>query len=315
MNNLSVQFQISAGQLAKPSIMDLVGNTPLIPLTRLSSSLPPQVRLYGKAEWFNPGGSIKDRPASNIIRDALERGLLQGKVLLDSSSGNMGIAYATYATSLGIPVHLILPGNASPARIAILRAHGVELTLSDPLEGSDGAQRMAEELAAAQPERYYYANQYSNPSNWRAHYLTTGPELVSQTEGRITHFVAGMGTTGTMTGTGRYLKAYNPDIKLVGVQPAAPMNGIEGVKHLSSSRVPAIYDASLVDELAYVETEEAHSMARRLAREEGLLVGVSAAAATHAAVQVAETLVEGDVVMIFPDSGVKYLDQPFWNEA
>jgi len=294
--------------------MDHVGNTPLLPLKRLSASLPPTVQLFAKAEWFNPAGSIKDRPASNIIRTALEKGWLEGKTLLDSSSGNMGIAYATYATALGIPVHLILPASVSPARIAILRAHGVQLTLSDPQEGSDGAQHMAEKLAETRSDLYYYANQYANPANWEAHYLTTGPEITAQTGGRITHFVAGMGTTGTMTGTGRYLKAYDPSIRLIGVQPSEPMNGIEGVKHLPTSRVPDIYDDNLVDEFVYIQAPKAHAMARRLAREEGLLVGVSAAAAAHAAFETASSLENGSVVMIFPDSGVKYLDQPFWVE-
>jgi len=292
--------------------MTLVGNTPLVPLTRLDGSLSPDVQVAAKAEWFNPGGSIKDRPAALILQNALNAGWLEDRILLDSSSGNMGIAYATFASALGIRTHLVIPANASPARIAILRAHGVKLILSDPLEGSDGAQKLAEELAAAEPERYYYANQYSNPSNWLAHYRSTGPEIIAQTTGAVTHFVAAMGTTGTMTGTGRYLKQYNPNIKLVGVQPPAPMSGIEGIKHLASSRVPDIYDPALVDRLLIVETEAAHAMARRLAREEGLLVGVSAAAAAHAALEVARSLNSGMVVTIFPDSGVKYLEQPFW---
>jgi len=313
MNTLSIQFQTQIQPAT--ALMALVGNTPLLFLSRIGQSLPAGVRLAAKAEWFNPGGSIKDRPAAQILQSALEAGLLEGKTLLDSSSGNMGIAYATYTAAMGIPLHLVVPANVSPARIAILRAHGVELTLSDPLNGSDGAQQIAEEMAAENPHRYYYADQYSNPSNGLAHYRTTGPEIVSQTQGGITHFVAAMGTTGTMMGTGRYLKAYNPQIQLTGVQPPAPMSGIEGVKHLATSRVPEIYDRKLVDRIAVVQTGEAHAMARRLAREEGLLVGISAGAAAHAAFELAKTLEQGTVVTIFPDSGVKYLEQPFWSEA
>lgn len=314
MNNLSVQWKSQTRSIPAAGIMSLVGNTPLVPLTRLAGDLSPDVQVAAKAEWFNPGGSIKDRPAARILQTALESGLLEGKILLDSSSGNMGIAYATFAAALGIRMHLVIPASAGPARLAILRAHGVELTLSEAGEGSDGAQRVAEELAAAEPGRYFYANQYSNAANWLAHYHTTGPEIVSQTGGAVTHFVAAMGTTGTMTGTGRYLKQYNPEIELVGVQPPAPMSGIEGVKHLASSRVPDIYDPSLVDRFVIVETEAAYSMARRLAREEGLLVGLSAAAAAHAAIQVARSLTKGTVITVFPDSGLKYLEQPFWEE-
>lgn len=291
-----------------------VGNTPLLPLRRIGAHLPPAVRILAKAEWFNPGGSIKDRPALNIIRTALADGSLQpGKRLLDSTSGNMGIAYATFGAALGIPVTLALPANASPERIAILRALGAELILTDPLEGSDGAIQAVRQLAAQNPERYFYANQYDNPANWQAHYLSTGPELVQQTEGRLTHFVAGVGTTGTLTGVGRYLRQYNPDIRIVAVQPSSAFHGLEGLKHLPTAIRPQIFDETLVDQTLEMETEKAHEMVRRLAREEGLFVGISSGAAAAAALRLAEGLEQGVVVTVFPDAGYKYLsDSSLW---
>jgi cysteine synthase B len=273
--------------------------------------------VLAKAEWFNPGGSIKDRPALNILRNALEDGLLTpGKRLLDSTSGNMGIAYATFGAALDIPVTLALPGNASPERASILRALGAELVLTDPLEGSDGAIRMARQLAAEQPERYYYANQYDNPANWQAHYLTTGPEIIQQTGGQITHFVAGLGTSGTLTGVGRYLRQYNPDIQLVAVQPDSSFHGLEGLKHIPSAIQPGIFDPSLPDRTLEISTEASYEMVRRLAREEGLFVGISSGAAALAALQVAAELEEGVVVTVFPDAGYKYLsDKTVWVEG
>jgi cysteine synthase B len=291
-----------------------VGNTPLLPLRRIGAHLAPAVQILAKAEWFNPGGSIKDRPALNIIRTALADGSLQpGKRLLDSTSGNMGIAYATFGAALGIPVTLALPANASPERIAILRALGAELILTDPLEGSDGAIQAVRQLAAQNPERYFYANQYDNPANWQAHYLSTGPELVQQTEGRLTHFVAGVGTTGTLTGVGRYLRQYNPDIRIVAVQPSSAFHGLEGLKHLPTAIRPQIFDETLVDQTLEMETEKAHEMVRRLAREEGLFVGISSGAAAAAALRLAEGLEQGVVVTVFPDAGYKYLsDSSLW---
>jgi cysteine synthase B len=292
----------------------LVGNTPLLPLNQVFNDLSPHVQVYAKAEWFNPGGSIKDRPALNILRTALADGSLSaGKRLLDSTSGNMGIAYATLGATLNIPVTLALPANASPERIAILRALGAELILTDPLEGSDGAIRVVRQLAAEQPERYFYANQYDNPANWQSHYLSTGPEIIQQTHGRITHFIAGLGTSGTLTGVGRYLRHYNPQIRLLAVQPDSPFHGLEGLKHISTSIQPGIFDASLPDITVEVTTESAFEMVRRLARKEGLFVGISSGAAAAAAEQVARELEEGVVVTVFPDAGYKYLsDRELW---
>jgi cysteine synthase B len=291
-----------------------VGNTPLIPLRRLTVGLAPQVQVYAKAEWFNPGGSIKDRPALNILRTALSDGsLAPGKRLLDSTSGNMGIAYATFGAALGVPVTLALPANASPERIAILCALGAELVLTDPLEGSDGAIRVARQMAAENPEQYFYANQYDNPANWLAHYHTTGPEIVQQTDCRVTHFVAGLGTSGTLTGVGRYLREFNPDIRLIAFQPDSPFHGLEGLKHMPTAIKPGIFDPALPDQILPVSSEEAYPMVLQLARQEGLFVGISSGAAAVAALKVAAELEEGIVVTVFPDAGYKYLsDRALW---
>ena len=293
-----------------------VGNTPMLVMRRVVAGLPGSVRLYAKAEWFNPGGSIKDRPAFNILRTALAScELVPGKRLLDSTSGNMGIAYTTFGAAMGVPVTLVMPANASAERISILRALGAELVLSDPLEGSDGAIRVARQIAAERPDLYFYANQYDNPANWQAHYYTTGPEILQQTSERITHLVAGLGTSGTLTGAGRYLREYNPELTLVAVQPNAPFHGLEGLKHMPSAIQPGIFDPALPDRTLEVTTEEAHAMVRRLAREEGLFVGISAGAAAVAALRVARDLDEGVVVTVFPDAGYKYLsDKALWQE-
>ncbi len=295
-------------------LAEAVGNTPLIPLQRITAGLAPGVRVLAKAEWFNPSGSIKDRPALNILQTALANGhLVSGRRLLDSTSGNMGIAYATFGAALGIPVSLVVPANASPERLAILRALGAELFLSDPLEGSDGAIRMARHMVAEQPERYFYANQYDNPANWQAHYLTTGPELVQQTGCQVTHFVAGLGTSGTLMGVGRYLREYNPEIQIIASQPDAAFHGLEGLKHMPSAIRPGIFEPTFADQTLDVSTEDAQRMVLRLAREEGLFVGISSGAAAVAALQVAHTLREGVVVTIFPDAGFKYLsDRHLW---
>lgn len=294
-----------------------VGHTPLLPLRRVTAHLSPHVQVYAKAEWFNPGGSIKDRPALNILRNALADGsLTPGKRLLDSTSGNMGIAYATFGAAMGIPVTLALPSNASPERIAILRALGAELILTDPLEGSDGAIRVACELAADNPERYFYANQYDNPANWQAHYYSTAPEIVQQTEGRITHFVAGLGTSGTLTGVSRFLRQYNPAVQIIAGQPDSPFHGLEGLKHMASAIQPGIYDPNLVDRSVAIPSEAAYKMVLRLAREEGLFVGISSGAAAWAALQVASEMEAGVVVTVFPDAGYKYLsDKALWGKA
>ncbi len=292
-----------------------IGHTPLFRLRRVTQPIPDAVEVYAKAEWYNPGGSVKDRPAAAIIQRALDSGDLgTGRVLLDSTSGNMGIAYATLGAALGIPVHLAIPSNASRERITILRALGAGLTLTDPSEGSDGARLVAAEMLAREPEHYFYADQYSNPANWQAHYWTTGPEVLEQTGGRVTHFVAGVGTTGTITGAGRYLHQAVPDARVVAVQPEGPMHGLEGLKHLPTSLIPPIYDPTVADATEAVATEEAYAMARRLAREEGLFVGVSAAAAAVAALRIVTRLEAGVIVILFPDSGMKYLDAAFWSQ-
>ena len=288
----------------------LVGNTPLVSFRRITAGLAPGVHVLAKAEWFNPGGSIKDRPALNIIRTALADGSLSpGKRLLDATSGNTGIAYATFGAALGIPVTLAMAANASAERIAILRALGAELILTDPSEGADGAIRQVQAMAAERPDYYFHANQYDNPANWQAHYHSTGPEIVAQTGGCVTHFVAGMGTSGTLTGVGRYLKQYNPAIQLIGGQPDGPFHGIEGIKHIPTAIPPKIYDPSLPDRIEQVSAEQAYGMVRRLAREEGFFVGVSSGANLAIALRVAAELEEGVVVTVFPDAGYKYLSE------
>lgn len=295
----------------------LVGNTPLLPLVTLSKDTSPNVEVFAKAEWFNPSGSVKDRPAWEIIRQALHRGdIIPGKHLLDSTSGNMGIAYATFGTALGIPVTLAVPSNASPERIKILRALGAELVLTDPLEGSDGAIRAAKKLAADHPEKYFYANQYDNPANWQAHYRTTGPEIVEQTEGKITHFIAGLGTSGTLTGTSRYLREHVPDVEIIAIQPDSPFNGLEGLKHMETAITPGIYDPAAADRVVTVSTEEAYDMVRCLTNQEGYFVGISSGAAAAATLRIAEELDSGVVVTVFPDAGFKYLsDQELWKDT
>lgn len=299
-----------------PGLLSAVGDTPLIQLQRSLPRRSRGIRILIKAEWFNPGGSVKDRAARLILQTALRNGYLEGeKVLLDSTSGNMGMAYATFGTILGIPVHLAIPSNAGSDRLSNLRALGAKLTLTDPLEGSDGAREVAAQMAKENPERFYYADQYSNPANWIAHYETTGPEIVAQTEGMVTHFIAGLGTTGTMMGCGRFLKERVPGVQLVAVQPNSPLHGLEGLKHLATSPVPEIFDSSLPDVTIEVATEDAYRTIRQLAREEGMLVGISAGAAIHAALELASQLQEGLIVVLLPDSGHRYLSQPFWSET
>ncbi len=270
--------------------------------------VPTPVEVYAKAEWFNPGGSVKDRPALYIV-EAGERsgGLTRDKILIDSSSGNTAIAYALIGAVKGYRVHLVMPANVSQERKALVKAYGATLIESDPLEGSDGAIRLVRQMVAADPDRYFYADQYNNPANWRAHYETTGPEIWCQTDGRITHFVAGLGTTGTLVGTGRYLKERRPSIELVGVQPVDELSIIEGLKHLETALVPGIYDPGLVDRSLFVDPDAAWDMVQRLAREAGLFVGLSSGAAMHATLEVARELDQGVVVTLFPDDGSKYL--------
>ncbi|MGA2112934.1 MAG: cysteine synthase family protein [Anaerolineales bacterium] len=293
-----------------------VGETPLLPLRRVDPGLPSSVRVFCKAEWLNPSGSVKDRSAWYIVREALQAGELSGgKALLDSTSGNMGIAYATLGAALGFRVRLVIPGSVSHERISILGALGAELLVSSPLEGSDGAQQLAVQEFDREPGRFFYANQYNNPANWKAHFETTGPEIWEETRGSVTHLIAGLGTTGTLMGAGRFLRRQNPKIYLGAVQPASPFHGLEGLKHLATSHLPGIYDPGLQDEVLEVETEEAYAMVRLLAREEGLFVGVSSGAAALAALRIARRLSRGSIVAIFPDSGHKYLSQEFWGQA
>jgi cysteine synthase B len=296
-------------------VVDLIGNTPLLRLPKIGTAFP-GVEFYAKAEWVNPGGSVKDRPALNIIREAERVGLMsKDKILIDSTSGNTGIAYAMICAARGYRVRLCMPSNVSLERKRILKAYGAEIVFTDPMQGSDGAIRRVRQMAAENPDLYFYANQYDNPANWRAHYNTTAPEIFEQTEGRVTHFVAGLGTSGTFIGTARRLKELNPGIRCISFQPDSPFHGLEGMKHMPTAIVPGIYDPSVADENLEIPTEEAYAMTLRLAREEGLLAGVSAGAAMLAAVKVAEKVSSGVIVTIFPDSGDKYLSERFWDEG
>ena len=308
----------SASLIAIPTSLEAqVGNTPLLQLRRVAeiAGLPEQVQLYAKAEWFNPSGSVKDRPALNIIRTAEWQGLLKpGMTLMDSTSGNMGIAYAMLGAARGYRIKLTLPENASPERIAILRSYGAELIFTDPLEGSDGAITEVRRLAAESGQDVYYANQYNNPANWQAHYYTTANEIWQQTGRQVTHFIAGLGTSGTFVGTTRRLKELNPHIRCISFQPDSPFNGLEGLKYMETAIKPGIYDPYAADDDLPLKTEEAYGMARILARQEGLFVGISSAAAVAASVQVARQQKEAVVVTILPDNGFKYLSERFWNE-
>ena len=296
------------------SILSQIGHTPLIRLRRIGLEFP-NVQLMAKAEWFNPGGSVKDRAAASIVAAAEQSGQLRkGKTLLDASSGNTAAAYALICAARGYPVTLCVPANASPEVLKALKAFGATLVLTSPLESSDGAIREAKRLAAAEPDRYFYADQYNNPANWQAHYRTTGPDIWEQTQGEVTHLVAGLGTSGTLMGTGRFLKEQKPSLQAVAVQPDSPLHGLEGLKHMDTSIVPGIYDPSFPDLNLEVKTEDAYAMLKRLASEEGLLAGISSGAALVAAHQLAATVKQGCIVMIFPDGGSRYLDEEFWNE-
>ena len=309
------------------SILERIGNTPLVRLDRITAHLP-GIQILGKAEWANPGGSVKDRAASAIVADAQRRGLLgaagqspeHGIIprLLDATSGNTGIAYAMLGAALGFPVTLCMPSNVSPERKKILSAYGAEVVWTDPDLGSDGAILKARELVGGDPDRYYYADQYSNDANWMAHYRTTGPEIWEQTEGQITHFVAGLGTSGTFVGTTRRLKEFNSRIECISLQPDSPFHGLEGMKHMPTAIVPAIYNPYLADRNVEIETEAAYEMAKRLAREEGILAGISAAAAVAASLRVAEQEAargnEAIIVTVLCDAADKYLSERFWEE-
>jgi len=297
------------------SLMELIGRTPLLRLSRVGI-VKPDVEIFAKAEFLNPGGSVKDRTAASILRDAERQGRLRpGTIILDATSGNTGIAYAMIAAARGYPLMLCLPDNVTVERKRTLQAYGAELILTDPMEGTDGAIREARRRQAAEPDRYFYADQYNNDANWRAHYETTATEILEQTDGRVTHFVAGLGTSGTFVGVSRRLREYNPGIHLVSVQPDSPLNGIEGLKHMETAILPGIYDPSLADEDVRITTERAQALTRRLAAEEGLLVGVSSGAALAASLDLASRISEGLIVTIFPDSGTRYLSERFWSEG
>tara|TARA_B100000470_G_scaffold48048_1_gene35512 strand:+ start:163 stop:1134 length:972 start_codon:yes stop_codon:yes gene_type:complete len=303
---------------ASRSLADLIGQTPLLRLRQFERDLG-GVELYAKAEWLNPGGSVKDRPAARIVAEGESSGqLTHDRVLLDATSGNTGIAFAMVGAARGYRVKLCVPRNVTPERIRILRSYGAELVPTDPLEGSDGAIREARRLYSESPDKYFYADQYSNEANWQAHFDTTGAEIIEQTSGRVTHFVAGLGTSGTFVGTGRRLRQFAREkgqhITLASVQPSSPLHGLEGLKHMESAIVPRIYDPSLADEDLRVDTEDAYQVVRRLASEEGILVGLSSGAALHATMQLAATLREGVFVTVFCDSGERYLTQQFWDK-
>jgi cysteine synthase B len=298
------------------ALLRTIGNTPLIPLLRIGKEFP-GVRILAKAEWYNPGGSVKDRPAYRMIRAAEVSGqLTPAKTILDATSGNTGIAYAMIAARRGYRCKLLMPANASPERKKLLKAYGAEVVFTDPAEGSDGAFYAAQRLYKERPDLHFYPDQYGNPENPRAHYETTGTEILQQTDGKLTHFLAGLGTSGTLMGTGRRLREFNRDIKLVAVQPDGPFHGLEGLKHMeTASHVPALYDAKVPDQVVGITTEAAQQMARRMTREEGLYVGVSAGAAICAALKVAATIKEGVIAVICPDAGARYQSEKFWEAA
>ncbi|HTY58908.1 MAG TPA: cysteine synthase family protein [Bacteroidota bacterium] len=297
-----------------PTLVERVGNTPLLRLPAFPG-VSPRVEILAKAEWHNPGGSVKDRSALSMIRDGERSGALtHGKTLIDATSGNTGIAYAMLGAALGYRVRLAVPANAGSERKRILFAYGASVTYTDPLEGTDGAQLLVKKIVAENPDEYFYPDQYNNPANWQAHYRTTAPEIYAQTGRSVTHFVAGIGTSGTFVGTSRRLKEFNPSIRCISFQPDTPLHGLEGLKHLETAIVPGIYDAKLADEHLEVSTDAAHEMARRLAKTEGILVGVSSAASMVAALRIAQRLEEGVIVTVFPDHGSRYLSERFWEE-
>lgn len=301
------------------SVVDLIGHTPLLRLRTFERDCP-GVEVYAKAEWQNPGGSVKDRPAARMIAEGERKGTLTpDKVILDATSGNTGIAYAMIGAARGYRVRLCVPSNVTPERKQILGTYGAELIYTDPMDGSDGAIREARRLYAEAPDRYFYPDQYNNDGNWQAHYETTGEEIIAQTNGRVTHFVAGLGTSGTFVGVGRRLRAFereqNRRIELVSVQPDSPLHGLEGLKHMDTAIVPGIYDRSLANEDLRIGTEAAYEMVRRLALEEGVLVGPSSGAALAAVLRVAKRIHDGVIVTVFCDGGERYLTQRFWNEA
>ena len=316
VKEVSITKDFRAEEIAKLYLESAIGNTPLIRLRSVTKDLPENVEVYAKAEYLNPGGSVKDRAALAMILAGEKSGELTcSKTILDATSGNTGIAYAMIGAARGYKVALTLPKNASATRKRILKLYGAEIIETDQMQGTDGAQLKAKELVAEFPDKYFYPDQYNNEANWKAHYATTAPEIWRQTHGRITHFVAGLGTTGTFIGTTRRLKEFTPYLHAVSVQPDSPLHGLEGMKHLATAIVPGIYDAKIADENAQVETEEAQNMTKRLAREEGLFVGISAGANVFAALEMAKKLNEPAVIVtILCDGGGKYLNEDFWDE-
>ena len=301
------------GPVAVRSVIDLIGNTPLVELRAVRDGVPDGVRLFAKLEGFNPGGSVKDRPAKRMIEQGIADGLLvAGKTILDSTSGNTGIGLAMVGAALGYPVKLVMPENVSVERKKVICAYGAEIVYSDPMEGSDGAIRLCRKILADDPGRYFKPDQYNNPANPLAHYEGTGPEIWAQTEGRITHFVAAIGTSGTIMGTGRYLKERSRAIQVIAAEPEDAFHGLEGLKHMASSIVPGIYHETELDQKLGIGTDDAYNMVYRLGREEGLIVGQSCGAAYVAALQVARTLTQGTIVVIFPDFGDRYLSTNLW---
>ena len=317
IREIEFEKNLPADEIEKSFLEAAIGNTPLIRLRTISKDLPENVEIYAKAEHLNPGGSVKDRAALAMILAGEQSGqLTRSKTILDATSGNTGIAYAMIGAARGYRVALTLPANASPERKRILKLYGAEIIETDRMQGTDGAQIKAKELVKEFPDKYFYPDQYNNENNWKSHYDTTAPEIWQQTNGKITHFLAGLGTTGTFIGTARRLKEYNPNIQTISMQPDSPLHGLEGMKHLETAIVPGIYDAKVADENTEVATEDAQEMTRRLAREEGLFVGVSAGANVFAALRLARELKKNAVIVtILCDGGGKYLSESFWDEA
>ena len=296
------------------AVLDLVGNTPLVKMNRIGSEID-GVEIYGKAEWYNPSGSVKDRAALNMIRQGESSGALtHDKIIVDATSGNTGIALAMIGAVLGYRVHIYMPSNASSERRKLISAYGAELTLTNPLEGTDGAQREVKKVVQDNPEEYFYPDQYNNSANWEAHYRGTAQEIIRQTNGSVTHFVAGLGTSGTFVGTARRLKEFRPAIQCISMQPDGPLHGLEGLKHMQSAVVPGIYDASIANAVLEISTEDAHAMMKRLAKEEGLFLGISSGANIAAALKIARTISSGVIVTILCDDGSRYLSDKIWED-
>ncbi len=312
-SSLARKIRILEKRKRVESVIDLIGNTPLIRLTKIVEGLNPDIEVYAKAEWFNPGGSIKDRPALWMILDGIRTGKLsRNKIIMDSSSGNTAIAYAMIGAALDYRVELVTPANMNIERKRTLEAFGAKMILSDSLEGSDGAIKVARRLKAENPDKYFMPDQYNNPANPLSHYETTAPEIWQQTHGRVTHFLAGIGTSGTLMGTGRRLKEFNPNIKVIAIEPAEPLHGLEGLKHMATSIVPGIYDPTFADEKIQVSTEDSYRVMKELLKKEGLFVGHSSGAAVYATLEYAKSLKEGVVVTILPDGGYRYLSGGIW---